>query len=189
MATGQRVARRVSRAFRAYIDLLEAADWLRGYMSGQLLTFDLNMSEFRLLELLYREGPTYREKIAETFQCAPQVIGRTVDSAVRMGWVQREASSLAPSGGRENKTPRARRSCPKKGKAIVVLSVTTEGKKLIAHVLPKHARVVTALMRVLEAREQDTLSRVCRKLREGDVVKFVKEIRRPDEDEEGPGFD
>jgi len=33
------------------------------------------------------------------------------------------------------------------------------------------------LMRVLDAREQDSISRACRKLREGDAVKFLQEIR------------
>ena len=32
-----------------------------------------------------------------------------------------------------------------------------------------------------DAREQDTLSRICRKLRAGDVLKFMREIRMEDE--------
>jgi hypothetical protein len=31
-------------------------------------------------------------------------------------------------------------------------------------------------MRAIDSREQDSLSRICRKLREGDVVKFVSEL-------------
>jgi len=31
--------------------------------------------------------------------------------------------------------------------------------------------------RALDAREQDSIGRVCRKLREGDAVKFLQEIR------------
>ena len=38
-------------------------------------------------------------------------------------------------------------------------------------------------MRALEGREQATLSRLCRKLKEGDMIKFFKEIRMMDEDE------
>jgi hypothetical protein len=36
-------------------------------------------------------------------------------------------------------------------------------------------------MRVLNATEQNSLSRLCRKLREGDVLKFVAEITHEDE--------
>jgi hypothetical protein len=39
-------------------------------------------------------------------------------------------------------------------------------------------------MCALDAREQDSISRVCRKLREGDVLKFVKELRSEDADDE-----
>jgi len=39
---------------------------------------------------------------------------------------------------------------------------------------------VKALTRVLDAREQESLSRLCRKLREGDVLKFVAEITHED---------
>jgi hypothetical protein len=41
-------------AFRAYLDLLDTAEWLRGYMRAPLESFDLTMGGFRLLELLYR---------------------------------------------------------------------------------------------------------------------------------------
>ena len=35
-------------------------------------------------------------------------------------------------------------------------------------------------MRVFDGREQESMSRVCRKLREGDVVKFVSELTHED---------
>jgi hypothetical protein len=39
-----------------------------------------------------------------------------------------------------------------------------------------HAKVVKAEMKVLDGRQQETLSRTCVKLREGDAVKFLKEL-------------
>ena len=39
-------------------------------------------------------------------------------------------------------------------------------------------------MRALDGREQETMSRLCRKLRAGDAAKFLREIRMVDEDEE-----
>ena len=41
MNLAQRV--KTNRAFRAYIDLMDAADWLRGEMTRQLASFDLTM--------------------------------------------------------------------------------------------------------------------------------------------------
>ena len=43
--------------------------------------------------------------------------------------------------------------------------------------------VVKSLMRVLDGREQVTLSRLLLKFRKGDVVKFVREIRMYDDED------
>jgi hypothetical protein len=50
------------------------------------------------------------------------------------------------------------------------------------NLLPNHSRLVKSLMRVLHAREQDSPFRICRKLREGDVLKFVHEITHWEDD-------
>jgi len=65
-----------------------------------------------------------------------------------------------------------------------VVSLTRDGRKLIATVLPRQAKMVKAMMRALDLREQDTLGRLCRKLREGDIVKYFQEIRMQDADED-----
>jgi hypothetical protein len=52
----------------------------------------------------------------------------------------------------------------------------------MSQVLPRHSKLVKSLMRVLDAREQGSLSRICRKLQEGDVLKFVREITMEDEE-------
>ncbi|MGA9938625.1 MAG: hypothetical protein WBP92_10285 [Candidatus Acidiferrales bacterium] len=44
-------------------------------------------------------------------------------------------------------------------------------------VLPRHLKLVKALLRVLHIREQDSLVRICRKLCQGDILKFVNELR------------
>ena len=70
----------------------------------------------------------------------------------------------------------------KNGHAVGVLRLTPEGEKFVGTIFPKHAKVVKSLMRVLEGREQQTLSKLLRKLRKGDVVKFVQEIRMKEVD-------
>jgi hypothetical protein len=65
----------------------------------------------------------------------------------------------------------------KNGHAVGILMLTAQGTKFVGTVFPKHAKVVKSLMRVLDGREQQTLSRLLQKLREGDVVKFAREIR------------
>jgi hypothetical protein len=65
-----------------------------------------------------------------------------------------------------------------------VVGLTRRGKKFMKDVLPRHSKLVQALMRVLAGPEQDSLTRICEKLRKGDVLKFVQEIRM----EEGRKF-
>jgi hypothetical protein len=63
---------------------------------------------------------------------------------------------------------------------VSVVGLTKSGKKFMGNVLPSHSKLVRALLRVLNVTEQDSLSRLCRKLREGDVLKFVVELRYED---------
>jgi len=63
---------KTNRAFRAYIDLMDAADWLRGEMSDQLATFDVTMMQFRVMEALFRGGPQYQQLLSQRFDCSKQ---------------------------------------------------------------------------------------------------------------------
>ena len=52
-------------------------------------------------------------------------------------------------------------------------------------VMPNNSKMMKALMRVLDSREQLSLSRLCGKIRSGEAVfKFLQEIRMVDEDQE-----
>jgi hypothetical protein len=47
-----------------------------------------------------------------------------------------------------------------------------------------YSKVFESIMREIDRREQVSLSRICRKLRAGDPVKFFREIRLVDEEQE-----
>jgi DNA-binding MarR family transcriptional regulator len=73
----------------------------------------------------------------------------------------------------------------REGPRVGVVALTRSGKRMIGNVLPRHTKMVKALMRVLDAREQESISKVCRKLRSREAVfKFLQEIRMVDEDEQ-----
>lgn len=52
------------RAFRVYIELMETTAWLRTWMHGPFEQFDLTPLSFRILVLLYEEGPTRMVAVA-----------------------------------------------------------------------------------------------------------------------------
>ena len=83
----------------------------------------------------------------------------------------------------EARLPVEKRGVKRRGRAVGIVLLTPRGKKFIGTFFPKHAKVVKSLMRVLDGREQVTLSRLLLKLRKGDVVKFVREIRMYDDED------
>jgi len=172
------------RAFRAYVDLIDTAEWMKGELRGQLESFDLTMGGFRVLELLYREGPLAMSYAAEKRLCNRQNLDVIVKRLEERGWVERALVKLPPAEIKPSHLPKATRGKKREGRRIGYMRLTAQGEKFVGWVLPKHAKVVKSLMRVLDAREKESLSRICRKLREGDIVKYFSEIRHVDEEEE-----
>ena len=184
------------RAFRAYLDLVDTAEWIRGQLRGQLESFDLTMGGFRLLEMVYREGPVSIVAAAEKRGCQRQNMDVIIARLVERGWVRRTVSTRPPADGRERRPAKAQRGQSSSaggsgpagklggGQRVGVVSLTPLGKKFIGNVLPRHAKVVKALMRALDGREQESLSRVCRKLRAGDVLRFVSEMTHEEIEDE-----
>jgi MarR family transcriptional regulator, 2-MHQ and catechol-resistance regulon repressor len=173
---------KTQRAFRAYLDLIDAAEWLKGELRVPLESFDLTMGEFRVLELLNGEGATNLAELGRKRKAKPQNMHVMVERLRERGWLRRRRVRMAPEPYRHSKVPRSRRAGPRVGTWAVLVSLSKSGKKFMGQVLPRHSKLVKSLMRVLDAREQDTLSHICRKLVEGDVLKFVREITMEDEE-------
>jgi hypothetical protein len=88
---------KTQRAFRAYMDLLDTADWIKGELRGPLMSFDLAMGEFRLLELLYREGALFISDIARKRRLQRQGVDETrMGGAEGCGAAARGVRTSAP---------------------------------------------------------------------------------------------
>ena len=173
---------KTQRAFRAYMDLLDTADWIKGELRGPLISFDLAMGEFRLMELLYREGALFVSDIAQRRGVHRSGVEVTIDRLVRRGWLGQKTVALPPVELQRAHLAKSRAGEPRKGRRIRAIGLTKSGKKFIGNVLPSHSKVVKAMMRALDGREQETMSRLCRKLRAGNVMKFVSELMHEDGD-------
>jgi MarR family 2-MHQ and catechol resistance regulon transcriptional repressor len=174
---------KTQRAFRAYFDLLDAADHMLGELQGQLMCYDLTSNGFRMLELLYRKGPMRMADAARERRYNRQNLDVIVSRLEERGWVRRENSTLPPAERKPSHIPRAKRDRPRTGRRITMVSLTPAGEKFIGVVFPNHAKIVKALMRAIDSREQESLSRICRKLREGDVVRYISELTHLEVDE------
>lgn len=183
MAEYEAHEKKVQRAFRAYMVLIDTADWIKGELRGPLDSFDVTMAEFRVMEILNREGALPLMTVAERRQVRRSNIRRTVGQLERRGWLKRLSVTLPPGEFKRMHRARSRKDEPRRGQRICVIGLTKWGKRFMGKLLPSHSRLVKALMRALRAREQESLVRICEKLREGDVVKFVTELRWQDETE------
>jgi DNA-binding MarR family transcriptional regulator len=166
---------RRQRAFRAYLDLIDTADWLKREMRAPLDAFDLTMQDFRVMEMLYGDGALTTPDIARRIGRLRQNVEVITARLQERGWVGRKMVSLPPVEFERAHVSKAEQE-GREGRRVSVVGLTASGKKLMGTVLPRHAKVVRALMRVLDAREQDSISKVCRKLRRGDAMKFLTEM-------------
>jgi hypothetical protein len=92
---------KTQRAFQAYLDLLNAAEWFKAQMRAPLESFDLTMEGFRLLTVLYREGALPIAEVARRRGCSIQnmhaVIARLAGAPVG-GAGDRESSARGDCG-------------------------------------------------------------------------------------------
>jgi len=174
---------KTQRAFRAYLDLLDTADWMRGQLRAQLEGFDLTMAGFRLLEILNRDEFVSKPIAAEELHCKRENLNVVIARLEQRGWVQQAMTTYTLAEIKESNVPKAKRGQPRAGRRVGVISLTPLGKKFIGEVLPRHAKIVKSFMRALDGREQESLSRACRKLREGDALKFYSEMTHEDVEE------
>lgn len=70
---------RTERAFRAYAELMDAAERLRKSMGRQLEAFGLTIVQVRVLEMIYSKGPRYQEAISWRLGCTKQNISLVVE--------------------------------------------------------------------------------------------------------------
>lgn len=167
---------RTLRAFEAYLELLDAAEWMRRELRDQLETFDLTIDGFRLLEVLFREGPMTTENFCERRRCTRQTAASLVAPLEERGWVRFEVVWLRPVDEGGSKSGVLVTGKSRRGRRMGMMSLTPAGEKFMRIIVPRHAKVVFAVMRALDLREQESLSKTCRKLRKGDVVKFLHEM-------------
>jgi DNA-binding MarR family transcriptional regulator len=188
------------RAYRAYVDLIETADWLRELAARHVAAFRMTLAEYRVMERILRRGPLYPAMLGQRMGCTRQNVTRVIEKLERHGWVKRVEGKLprrhrveigwimtervdrraAAEEAAKAAVGRAASGKDRTGRRVVRVFLTEKGREAIEDAVRKHEKYVKAEMRALEGREQETLSRLCRKLQEGDAVRFFREVQRMD---------
>jgi DNA-binding MarR family transcriptional regulator len=152
-------------AHAAYAEFVRATEKLNLLLDNQVRGFNLTDGQFRVLETLLRAGPMSQADLGQR--------------------ISRDNSDVHVIAANLEKRGLAARRAHDTDRRKVSVHLTPEGRKLITKFLPHRAKLVWAQMTALSWGEQEMLRRVCKKLAEGDPVKFVLEMTRADElDEE-----
>jgi DNA-binding MarR family transcriptional regulator len=153
---------------------------MRHELKGQMAAFGLTTGAFRFLEMLYSEGALAANAVGKRLRTARQNVDRLVRSLEARGWVEKEIAELPPAKIDEKQLAKHKRGLARHGRRVGMIRLTPAGEKFVGEVLPRHMKLVLALMRTLSWREQQTLGSVCRKLREGNAYKMLLELEWED---------
>ncbi|HEY6464998.1 MAG TPA: MarR family transcriptional regulator [Candidatus Acidoferrales bacterium] len=163
-------------AFRAFLEILETADWIEQELRPQMQMFGVSIDGLRFLEMLHSSGRVTIREAAEKRHCTKQSVANLVETLRERGWVEYEVERVVPGDDPEDGARRTRRT----GWRVAYIRLSDEGKRFVRSVLPRNMKLVLAFMRALEWREQTTLIETCRKLRDGNILRFLREMEFQD---------
>lgn len=132
-----------TRALDLFIKLMRTHDALSAHLRALIAGFDLQPSQFGILETLYHLGPMQQHELAAKLLQTPGNITRILDKLEQEGLVER---------GSEPGDRRCHR-----------IALTQQGEKRISTVFPKFAAAMDELFKDLTADEQKQLNDLLRK--------------------------
>ncbi|MFK5709532.1 MarR family winged helix-turn-helix transcriptional regulator [Lysinibacillus boronitolerans] len=126
-----------NRNLKAFTVLFRAYQTIQDATKRDLLQFDLNQTEFSVLEFLYHHGEQPVQMIGKKILIASSSITYVIDKLEQKGYVYRKA-------------------CPRDRRVKYVL-LTFEGQVLMEEIFPKHEQKINEIFEVLEAHELDNM--------------------------------
>ena len=126
-----------NRNLKAFTVLFRAYQTIQDATRRDLLQFDLNQTEFSVLEFLYHHGEQPVQMIGKKILIASSSITYVIDKLEQKGYVYRKA-------------------CPRDRRVTYVL-LTLEGQVLMEELFPKHEQKINEIFEVLEAQELDNM--------------------------------
>jgi MarR family 2-MHQ and catechol resistance regulon transcriptional repressor len=133
-----------SLAVTTYSRLSKTANIISTEVHKPLAKHKLTVSQFGVLEALYKLGPMYQRDLAREIVKTTGNITTVIDNLEKNDLVRRE---------RETKDRR-----------YFMVVLTTKGEKLIKKIYPAHAKQIELIMQRLTPVEQEKLLNICEKL-------------------------
>lgn len=148
MATHHTGSEAERRALNMFIALTRASDWYhRGALTRAPLPETLTMTQFGVLEALYHLGPMCQAEVGRKLLKTKGNVSVVIERLVQRGLV--------------NRRPQA------EDRRYTVVELTGAGRSVIADYFPRIAKGFAESAAVLSADEQETLTRLCKKIGRG----------------------
>ncbi len=132
------------RALDAFIKLMRAADSLSADLNRHVADAGLTLGQFGILEALLHLGPMSQGDLGAKLLRSGSNTTTVVDNLEKRGLV--------------------RRTRRRDDRRVIDVSLTPEGRRLIARLFPEHARRIVRLLGALSQDDQRRLGDLCRTL-------------------------
>lgn len=133
-----------TKQLKAFTVLLRAANAVQEASRQDISQYELNVTEFAVLEFLYHKGDQPIQVIGKKVLIASSSITYVVDKLEKRGLVQRIA-------------------CPN-DRRVTFASLTVEGKKFLACIFPQHEEKVAQIFDVLTDEELAVFTELTKKI-------------------------
>ncbi|MDO9592985.1 MAG: MarR family transcriptional regulator [Erysipelotrichaceae bacterium] len=124
--------------------LLRATNFIQEKIKEDVFRYDLNLSEFGALEVLYHKGPLPVQAICEKVLIASSSMSYVIENLIKKELIEKI------------KDPSDRR--------IHIVHLTDKGVRLFDDIYPKHLAHMRSVIDVLDASEEYELQKLLKKL-------------------------
>ncbi|WP_019377244.1 MarR family winged helix-turn-helix transcriptional regulator [Virgibacillus halodenitrificans] len=131
-------------SLKAFVVLTRALQSIRVRAEEDIKSFDLNPTEFAVLELIYNKGDQPIQKIGEKVLIASSSITYVVDKLEKKSLIKRNP-------------------CPK-DRRVTYAAITPSGTALMNEIFPKHSNAIKEIFGGLDIKEKEELIEQVKKL-------------------------
>ena len=124
-------------ALDTYIKMIRAAESVTYQVNRKLSDLNLTLSQFGVLEAIYHLGPMHQNKLADKILKSTGNMTMVIDNLQKRGLVSRDRDA--------------------NDRRCILVSLTAEGRTLIADYFPTHVSLVVQAFETLSESERKTL--------------------------------
>lgn len=131
-------------SLNTFIQLIQASNKLEKIVRQDVTQYQLNITEFAVMELLFHKGKQTIQVIKEKILIASSSTTYVIDQLEKKGFVTRQTNI--------------------NDKRVTFVLLTERGTLLMKEIFPKHAKTITDSMSCLEPNELEQLLKLLAKL-------------------------